>query len=166
VQTVVPVHVLDRQTLAREHLPKVRQGELGHFLDVDEWLRSGRFGNLDPLEEMPRIAPPRQPVGHAIDRFRFRRRLPRLGGVDVQVIEHQPAADSQRPCDIGHHLQMLGWVVEVAEAREEVEDDVECLPAEWHAHVMTRKTQTRSLEPPRLGDAACCQIDTGHLALI
>src|SRR4029453_3312587 len=84
-------------------------------------------------------------------------------GVNVQVVEHQPAVASQRPRDIRHNLQMVGWLVEVTEAREEVEDDVEGLPAERHAHVMTRETQTRPLEPPCLDDAGGGQIDAGHM---
>jgi hypothetical protein len=48
-----------------------------------------------------------------------------LGVFDVQVVEHETTARFQRPRDVSDDRKMFGRIVEIAEAREQVEDVIE-----------------------------------------
>src|SRR5262245_653839 len=82
-----------------------------------------------------------------------------LGIADIEVVEHEDAAGFQGARDVVDNGDVVRRIVEIAKAREQVDDVVEDLVAEGKPHILPSEPQIRGFEllcPP---DAFRGQID-------
>jgi len=117
--------------------------------------------NLDPLEEGVGRAPPSELVSHVAARDLLARDEVLFDVTRVQVIEDQPSATSQRRGDVGDHDRVIGRVLEVSEAREQAEHEVERARPKRLPHVLFEVAHFGAAKRSRACQAAGREVKAG-----
>jgi len=99
------------------------------------------------------IRPARDPVPDAIAFARLVRRHAWLGMTDVQIVEDERATGLQRLANVPDHCQVVRWIFEVAEAREQVDDAVVMAAAEREPHVLPDEPEIGAFVRPGFPEA-------------
>ena len=102
---------------------------------------------------MTRIGPSRQAVHNAVPLNHFLRLEVILRKPSVHVVEHEGAARLERSRDVPNDLQVVCLFLEVPEAREETEHEIEGTAAERFPHVAAQEVEVLGLRTLRLSNA-------------
>jgi hypothetical protein len=117
----------------------------------------------DPLEDGAGIAPSRDTVvdtfaSEALLAHQVRLRVPR-----IQVVENKASARCQRAGHVAHDTEVVAWMFEVPEAREQAEHVVIDTGSERLAHVLTDPLHEPARASPGNGQTLGRQVEAGDV---
>jgi len=155
--------VFDHQAGPGQHPAEVRGREAGHPLDPRVRVLAFDMLHGDALEEVRGCRPPRDAEARRVHGHRLVADAMRVGVGGIEVIEHQRPARRQGARDVVQDPDVLALAVEVAEAGEQVQDDLVAFGPEGSAHVVAAETEAPGGVRASLRDAVGRQVEAGDV---
>ncbi len=158
--------MFDHQVGPAQHPAEVRGREAGHPFDPRVRIPGFDMLHGDALEEVRACRPSRDAEARRVHGPRLVADAMRVGVNGIEVIEHQRPARRQGSCDVVQDPDMLALAVEVAEAGEQVQDDLVASGPEGSAHVVTAEAEAPGGVRASLRDAVGRQVKAGHVEAV